>query len=1108
MTSMGATTARTRPVDQSGRPDVSAVLGGLKDFQRKTVDYVFRRMYLDTDVSHRFLVADEVGLGKTLVARGVIARAIDHLWNTVPRIDIVYICSNADIARQNVNRLQIGNEEGFALTSRITLLPTKLHDLESHKLNFISFTPGTSFNLHSSGGRMEERVLLYWLLRRAWGLSGALAPMNVLQGGAGHETFRNWVEWYENNRPIDQTIARDFTAALEQRMAHKREIGEPDLRTRFNELCLRFSRTGRRVNAEDRRLRDRFVGELRALLATTCLRALEPDLIILDEFQRFKHLLHGDDDASQLARELFEYSNEHSKARVLLLSATPYKMYTLADEAGNDDHFADFVNTVRFLQPEADATRFARLLREYRSELYRLGDGGGNRLLALKAKIETDLRRVMVRTERLAVSEERDGMLVHRPAKDLTLEMRDVEAYCALQLVARSLGAGDTIEYWKSAPYLLNFMEGYDIKRKVDHSQHDAVKAAAVATALSGAAGLLLNWEDVSRYEAIDPANARLRSLAAATLGRGAWRLLWIPPSLPYYQPEGPFADTSLARFTKRLVFSSWRVVPKVIATLLSYEAERQMLRTFEEAPENSLEARRRRRGLLRFARTDGRLAGMPVLGLLYPSITLARTCDPTQLAVGMADERHGPGSVPLARVLGEAALRIESLLAAVPDTADEGSAEDEAWYWAAPILLDLAHEGAAARAWLSQQTLELLWSGETSRTEDDGDESLWAEHVAEARLLLNGQLQLGRRPADLTAVLAHMALAAPGVVTLRALSRVTGGAASLVDPNVRTSAGQAAWAFRSLFNHPEVMALLRAEHDQSPYWRRTLEYGAQGNIQAVLDEYAHVLRELLGLFDKPASDTAKGIAGAMRQALTLRTSSLSVDVIEPHETKFAVDKKRMRTRFALGFGVQRSEDDKEGARVDQVRDAFNSPFWPFVLATTSVGQEGLDFHPYCHAVVHWNLPANPVDLEQREGRVHRYKGHAVRRNLARKYGTTIHPDGHADVWQALFDQAKQERPADTSDLVPYWVYPVEGGEKIERYVPALPLSRDAERYEALRKSLAVYRMVFGQPRQEDLVAYLLTRLSREQIEQMTDELRIDLSPPDDIGLASSSIAA
>ncbi|MEA3275971.1 MAG: helicase-related protein [Pseudomonadota bacterium] len=63
----------------------------------------------------------------------------------------------------------------------------------------------------------------------------------------------------------------------------------------------------------------------------------------------------------------------------------------------------------------------------------------------------------------------------------------------------------------------------------------------------------------------------------------------------------------------------------------------------------------------------------------------------------------------------------------------------------------------------------------------------------------------------------------------------------------------------------------------------------------------------------------------------------------------------------------------------DSVRAAFNSPFRPFVLTSTSIGQEGLDFHPWCHRLVHWNLPGNPVDLEQREGRIHRYKGHAAR---------------------------------------------------------------------------------------------------------------------------------
>ncbi|MGB8983045.1 MAG: hypothetical protein WCC12_14310, partial [Anaerolineales bacterium] len=72
------------------RPDLDHILGGLKDFQRRTVDYVFRRLYTDPDATRRFLIADEVGLGKTLVARGVIARALDYLWDKVDRLDVVY----------------------------------------------------------------------------------------------------------------------------------------------------------------------------------------------------------------------------------------------------------------------------------------------------------------------------------------------------------------------------------------------------------------------------------------------------------------------------------------------------------------------------------------------------------------------------------------------------------------------------------------------------------------------------------------------------------------------------------------------------------------------------------------------------------------------------------------------------------------------------------------------------------------------------------------------------------------------------------------------------------------------------------------------------------
>jgi hypothetical protein len=200
----------------------------------------------------------------------------------------------------------------------------------------------------------------------------------------------------------------------------------------------------------------------------------------------------------------------------------------------------------------------------------------------------------------------------------------------------------------------------------------------------------------------------------------------------------------------------------------------------------------------------------------------------------------------------------------------------------------------------------------------------------------------------------------------------------------------------------------------------------------------------------------------------------------------------RIRTDFALRFGEIRTEEHQLSQ--DAVRDSFNSPFRPFVLASTSIGQEGLDFHPWCHRLVHWNLPGNPVDLEQREGRVHRYKCHAVRHNVAARHeeqALDAWKPGD-DLWQLLFDEASRlARELGESDLVPHWIAP--GKCRVERHVPTLPYTREVEEFRRLKRQLAAYRVVFGQPRQEELVTLL------DQANLETDELRawaIDLSPP------------
>lgn len=1086
------------------RPDTKHVLAGLKDFQRRTVDYVFRRLYLDHDYTRRFLIADEVGLGKTLVAKGVVARAVDHLWDRVGRIDVIYICSNADIARQNIARLNIIGDRAFSLPKRITLLPKYVQGLERNRLNFVAFTPGTSFHLKSSTGITEERALLYRLLKKPWRLRGK-APKFVLRVGASYKVFDNWCEWSVSpEMKVDRKIERTFLRELSVRIADDKERGEPDLRTRFGNLCSAFNRVNARVSQEDHSERAGVIGELRGLLASVCLEALEPDLIILDEFQRFKHLLKAEDDAGILAQNLFRFADEkeHSEARVLLLSATPYKMYSMDHEIAEDDHYADFLRTLGFLleDPLAEAD-FKQALQAYSAGFFQHGGVDTTAIRALKADLEVRLRRVMVRTEKLTATANRDGMLQQVTPPSLALVPRDLHGFVKLQAVAELLDHSSVMEYWKSGPYLLNFMDDYALKRRFE-KEADRRGTSELQLLLRDRKDLLLNWRDVSRYRAIEPANAKLRSLLADTVGRGMWRLLWIPPSLPYHGLRGSFSEDECRGITKRLVFSCWKVVPKVIAALTSYDAERKTILSLDPKASNTVQARKTRRPLLRFTFSDDRLTGMPVLGMIYPALQLAELCDP------LAIRRHlgGKTEPSLDRVLEEATRRVSEAICGLKVKEDTSGPVDEKWYWAAPVLLDMAAQPKQTMAWFAQEELTDQWRQYTRRSSDDDQDGRWGDHVDEMRRLAversAGFVMLGRRPDDLPQVLAKLGVGGFGCCALRALGRLDGHP-SRMDIEERNESGALAHAFLSFFNVPEAMAVVRGRDAREPYWLRVAEYCCDGCLQAVLDEYVHVLRESMGLMDAPPDAAAQELAEVIAGALTMRTSRVGVDNVHvsTHENGIAVSPRNMRIRFALRFGSDYAEDGGEVTREDQVRAGFNSPFWPFVVATTSIGQEGLDFHQYCHAVVHWNLPSNPVDLEQREGRVHRYKGHAVRKNLAREFSHVVWDGGDSEPWAAMFEAALQARPPDVSDIYPFWVLPCDGGAHIERHILDLPLSREENRLHDLRRSLAAYRVVFGQPRQEDMLAYLLEHVPEADLEQMVADLRIDLEPrePEDV---------
>ena len=1038
-------------------PDVEQVLSRLKDFQRATVEYVTHKLYGPEDV-RRFLVADEVGLGKTMVARGIVAESINRLWDTKDRIDVIYVCSNQQIAVQNLNRLNPLQDAPHKLASRITLLPLHLRDLADRKVNLVAFTPGTSLDPGNRSGSSRERALLHHLLRATWGdwVTRRDGAWELMRGGAGFDSYRSQFDAI-SIRVIDPRILATFKA---------RVFEAPELEQEFQHLSDGRSWGGGRPPGPQR---NRLMGALRGILAKASIEALDPDLVILDEFQRFTDLLNPNTEAGALASELFNYEGN----KVLLLSATPYRMHSMQSDADGSSHYEDFLKTYDFLvnHDEAATEALANDLASLRRGIM-TGQPPAD-LQRVAKSIEARLRKVMVRTERLGSSPDRDGMLRSMPVPELAPTAADIATFAQMDQLSLHLGAPNVMEIWKSSPYLLNFMEDYKLSQ--GFREHLGAGDEVARRAVSAGHGFLPEGA-VERYESFDLANPKVRALMAHLERHHAFELLWLPPTLPTTSLSGVFATKEARDFTKMLIFSAWGVVPRALSALVSYEAERRLLgplgKGYDERGDISSPLD------LRVDRTSLPVPNL-LLGLPLPAI--AELCDP----VAFAKETQRSFPVPVLDLVEHVSGILSQKLAPFLSVAASDGRVDLRWYWVAPLLL-----ARTSREDLSAAIKEAV-KASAGRQESTPQEVLRrAFEVVDA--VRSGDESMGQPPEDLLEVVALLGLAGPANAWWRTLRMTLGNAADDVSNlDVLEASVTIGRRIVAIFNQPESQQIVRSSCADAPYWRQVLDYSTQGGLPAVLEEFGHLLIDQAGLASKPAREVLAGLSSTAEESLGLRVSSVGV-----HSWPIDSDRvtRNMRLHLAARIGQEKSED-KGLDRAVNVREAFNSPFWPLVLVSTSVGQEGLDFHPYCHAVAHWNLPTNPVDLEQREGRVHRFKGHAVRKNVASRFGGSPALVGDQAPWDVAFEIAKQGRSPDASDLVPYWVYPIEGGASIERHAFTLPLSRDVERLRDLQTALATYRLAFGQPRQEELMAFLDRWYDEAERALLVDALGIDLAP-------------
>ena len=1013
-------------------PKASDVLAGLKPFQRDTVEYACKRF--DEGCS-RFLVADEVGLGKTKIANGILAKVLEGI-SPRARTDILYVCSNSAIARKNLRVLDAAGGTRQEST-RLTLLPFLLEDEQATRrgVNLLSLTPGTSFDPASSMGWARERALIRNAISR--NRDGRIRLDELLEGQAS----KYWDVHLRNARvsPDNKVI-----------VGFKERIEALGLRRRVDAAL------GKKLDPGEAA---QLVGRLRHELALASIESLRPALIIFDEFQRFSELFGTDGDPvdgsrQAVSRSLMDAFLKHEKggrgAKVLFLSATPYRMLTLRhDDPGEGDHRKEFLKVIETLYGREEGPAVvAGLEKDFqglrRALKARISGPVEDGLGKARQVVEAKLRPVISRTERIDPLRPDAG--ISRKVVVAPVSAGDLRQAKAANLVARKVEAPQVVEYWKSAPYMFSFMGSYKLA--------DKARAGATAQLARMARPAMLPMARIREGAEVDPGNGRMRLLASEVLDEaGLHRRLWLPPSLGYLEgnPKG---------LTKTLVFSAWQMVPEAIAGMLSYEAERRVRSEAGLAtplPKTHSQA-------LRFqASADHLEASARAMVLVHPSKFLSEVVDPLEIW-------RRSGSVSRTAM-------IDAAKAAIREAWPEGLAGPGTDApWSLIPQLDALCGGAGE----PQQVHASLAASHAGTG--------WAD-VYRAFVSTTSRGEAAAAPEDATLdYLARVALGSPATCARRALGRYLSG------PLAGHSA-LVADAFVSLFNKREVAPILAAREGAA--WSSVLATCIDHDLQAVLDEYFHLLtggEDLQGAARDDVVETAARVIGLRNSAITIhdpfrKTTGRQRDATLPAH---------LAVRFAAN--VMREDDGQGGGehRIDALVDAFNSPFRPFVLASTSVGQEGLDFHRYCRRVWHWNLPSNPVDLEQREGRIQRFLGHAVRVNLSARFGEQARAIDASTPWSAILqlaadEQAGRDAGQGPEGLVPYWLY--DGETRIESVIPVPPMSRDADLAERVQKSAASYRLVFGQARQDDLIR-VIGQLGEDEIRGVLEDGLISLRPP------------
>ena len=1028
----------------------NSVIKKLKIFQRATVDRIDHIYRNKNHPQNRVLVADEVGLGKTLIAKGVIANlAVLRDEEGADLFKVIYVCSNQAIARQNIGKLRISeknNIDNSVEETRLSMQHLRIMEQERYCrennifIQLTPLTPGTSFQITKGQGSVSERALIYCVLRRK---IKNPALYEFLQCGVDEESWQQKCDDFKKRINSVKKTFPDYPECLFPSM-------DSSLLAELRQYLRKWN-----YQSSDRKL----IAKLRGMFTKISAGKIQPDLVIMDEFQRFHSLLNPQDDELQAITDEFLRCGAEilNRPRILLLSATPYKLYSTLDEideTNSDDHYKEFMEVIDFLL-DHDSVRveqFKSIWQQYSKQLCDL-----KRNIALTAGIKQSAENAlynsgMCRTERISFVKDGD-FLVSLPAL-LNPGENDVLAYIELSRILAKLKLSDCVpyEFAKSSPYLLSFMDQYKLKQIIVKKLTSA-KSKEIIRGRGNRSLVWMRRDAVDKYDMLPACHAKLECLRKYAFEHHAERLLWIPPSMPNYEPQGVFKEAG--DFSKLLIFSAWEMVPRMIATLISYDAE---CRT------NGKLCKERYKSLQKV----GTRRGMKTLHYFNSSRFPQNRLFSLQVKNehGKFDDRLAP-QAEILRIVSSFLVNCFS---------------------PPPKQISLEEARSKVRTKIAARLDGLRFFYCPDETDTFTALGQYLDGTLPSGLLFTSKRDI---PKDALSVLTDMALAAPGICVVRSLKRYFPEAA---ENEILRAANIIIDSLLKLFDSSiGIGAIAKSCNDLNKYERKVLQYCIDGNFQAMFDEYCFL--------QKLETDGNLSAAAAnISNALNIHTATPDVPTWESTVHPKDESPLKIRSHYAVEFNKKTNErndteSSKEADRKASIRTAFNSPFRPFVLASTSIGQEGLDFHLYCRRVMHWNLPHNPTELEQREGRINRYLCLAVRNSMAR-YFRSKPKSSAVHNWDDLLSRASKETEKNNypySEITPFWCFSKNQQVKIERIVPLYPFSRDKIAYDRLLKLLSLYRLTMGQARQEEILNAILT--NNPDTDQLTKDLFISLCP-------------